>query len=617
MYRNRYKFLLTGGLSSTQSGGGGGSFNLSIQEEGSTVQSNVDTINFVGTDVSAFAGGTGVAIIYIPPPAFSSHFNSNDGANGNQAVTENISRSNARISTPTSEGNPFSTNTWAGTNQSSTRTTTTIFQTPSYCTGFTPTTGGDAQFSIIMYDADGTTTLDSFTTNTATQPLDQDITYTNASGNISLQLTLYGADAGGRFRAKPTITVNADSILTANSREGGRFSVRISMTTDTATDGSGPYVFDMSIPATNGNGAVFLDTGSTPPSISGGVTIAETGGSVLTKHISGIEYYTLNSSFTIGVTGIDQLNRNTSRINSNLQVEATNYGITLLSQSPFGSGSARFSGWTNDYNVNGVSYSNIAFNINNSNFRYAGTSAIGRSRVRDTWGNSSYTNTSSSSILVDTVSTPAPSDTSEDFIEESYRTTSGYVASSWNSTTALSSGDALVYFGQLMSPSASTLSSGGTNTNWTTFSPNSGSQPNYSALGVPCSYYRRVPADSTSRASFTLVFDGTSTFVGGNALTDLINSNLEIFIRRIGSSNVGANTGAAAPPLRLHTSNQYNFATFDDGNTVAGSYIRLASSSGNTIEGTFGSFDCQDGLLIEIRLTNATIKLSGFDVTFN
>ena len=617
MFRNRYKFLLTGGISSTQSGGGGGSFNLSIQEEGSTVQSNVDTINFVGTDVSAFAGGSGVAIIYIPPPAFSSHFNSNDGANGNQAVSENISRSNARISSPTSESNPFSTNGWAGSNQSSTRTTSAIFQTPSYCTGFTPPTGGDAQFSIIMYDADGTTVLDSFTTNTATQPLDQNITYTNASGNISLQLTLYGADAGGRYRAKPTITVNANAIFTANSREGGRFTCRISMTTDTATDGSGPYVYDMSVPATGGNGAVFLDTGSTPPSISGGVTIAETGGSVLTKHISGIEYYTLNSSFTIGVTGIDQLNRNTSRINSNLQVEATNYGISLLSQSPFGSGSSRFTGWTNDYNVNGVSYNNNAFNINTSNIRFAGTSAIGRARVRDTWGNSSYTNSSSESILVDTVSTPVPTDTSEDFINETYRTDSTYVNGTWNSTSNLTSGDAMVYFGQLISPSASRLSNGVVNTNWSTFNPNPSSQPDYSSLGVPCSYFRRVPANSTSRPSFVMVFDNSSTFVGGNALTDLINSDLEIFVRRIGSSNPSANTGASAPPLRLHSPNAYDSNTFNDGNTVAGSYIRQNSSSGNTINGTFGLYDAQNGILIEIRLNSATIRLSGFDITFN
>ena len=59
--------------------GGGGSFNLTIQEEGSDVQTNVNTINFVGADVEAQAGNSGIAIIYIPPPTFASHYNTQDG----------------------------------------------------------------------------------------------------------------------------------------------------------------------------------------------------------------------------------------------------------------------------------------------------------------------------------------------------------------------------------------------------------------------------------------------------------------------------------------------------------------------------------------------------------
>ena len=101
----RYQFLLGGNLSSNV-GGGGGSASLKIQEEGSTVQTAVDTINFVGANATAAAGGTGIAVIYIPPLAYASHFNTSDGDNGSQAVTDNISRTTARISTPTSEGNP-------------------------------------------------------------------------------------------------------------------------------------------------------------------------------------------------------------------------------------------------------------------------------------------------------------------------------------------------------------------------------------------------------------------------------------------------------------------------------------------------------------------------------
>ena len=195
-----------------------------------------------------------------------------------------------------------------------------------------------------MYSADGTTILDSFTTNPATQPLNTNTTYNSSSGNISLTLSGYGADSGIRYKAIPSVTVNNGAIFTVNSLEGGRFSVKITMTTDSTTDGTGPYVYDLGDGGLGGTGDVFQDTNPTTPSIGGTVTIAETGGSVTTKYLSGLEYYTTGSQFTASVNDIDQLNRNTSRINSNLQIIGSEYGLASLSQSPFGSGSANFTG---------------------------------------------------------------------------------------------------------------------------------------------------------------------------------------------------------------------------------------------------------------------------------
>jgi hypothetical protein len=301
-------------------------------------------------------------------------------------------------------------------------------------------------------------------------------------------------------------------------------------------------------------------------------------------------------------------------------VDNSTFGFTQFFQSPLPSqtGNANFTGWTNAYNNTGVSYSNTGVSINRSNFRFAGTNARINIATQLVWSNAERSTASAnSSILVDTFGNTSTA-LSEDFNDETYRTDATFVNASWTSSSDLVSGDAMVYFGQLICPTSATLSSGGTNTDWTPFSPNSGGQPNYTGYATASNYYRRVPESSgLSKSSFTIVFDGGSSFVGANALADLISSNLEIFIRRISSSDPSANTGASAPPLRLHTANQYNFATFDDGNTVAGSYIRTGSSTGNTIEGTFGSFDCQDGLLLHIRLNNTQIKLSGFDVVFN
>jgi hypothetical protein len=94
----------------------------------------------------------------------------------------------------------------------------------------------------------------------------------------------------------------------------------------------------------------------------------------------------------------------------------------------------------------------------------------------------------------------------------------------------------------------------------------------------------------------------------------LANENLKIYIRRVNSSG-GGGSGVNSNRLRLHGAN-YNFATFDDGATVAGSYIRESSSSGNTVNATFGGYPCINGFYIQIEIANAGIKIDSFDVTF-
>jgi hypothetical protein len=79
-------------------------------------------MNFVGTDVLAEDSGTpGQVNVYIPTPTFLSHFNTTDGTN-DASVDGNKSFSSPRISSPTTEGNPFQTGSapntsWAGSNR--------------------------------------------------------------------------------------------------------------------------------------------------------------------------------------------------------------------------------------------------------------------------------------------------------------------------------------------------------------------------------------------------------------------------------------------------------------------------------------------------------------------
>lgn len=593
-YKTKYPFSL--GASVAFAGGSGGSGSaLEVQDEGIAIDTNVTVINFIGADVQVLSGGSGIVQVYIPPPTFASHFNTQDGTTV-AFVSESISRSTARISTPTSEGNPFSTGGWAASNRSSSLNSTATFTTGADCTGF----GGNSTMTVTVYDADGTTSLESHTTSSITG------NGSYGSGNISITIANYAADTT-RFKATPTITVDVGAIFTALSRQGGRYHVEISHTTDSATDGTGPYTYTQT--------DVFYDTNPNTPSV-GTTTIAETSGSVSTKHLSGIEYYISGSQFTVDVSQIDNLNRNTARTSNNLSLTFSNYGTSNLQQSPFGSGSSNFTGWTNAFDNTGASYQKTNVSISSSNFRYRGTGANVSSQARDTWSSGSSSTSSNASILIDTYGTTS-TDLIERFDDENRRQDSGFnsgaTSGNWNSTLSLSSGDALVLGGKLMIPSTATLSDGTTNANFSAFSPSAGgANPDYSGLTAASNFYRTI-VDSTgsSRAGFSIVFSGD--FIS-DATTDLANSQLEIFISKIASST-GGNTGPTNPYfLNIHGA-LYNFATFDDG--VTNGQIREGSSSGNTVNCTFGGFVCEDGFYMRIRINDSRIKIDTLTVSFS
>lgn len=566
------------GLSST-----GGSSAIEVKDEGTSIGS-YSVLNFTGADVSALAG-SGQANVYIPAVSYASHWNTSDGDTGNQTVTESISRTTARISTPSGgEGTPFQTGGWADSNQSASLQTSATFTTPGVCTGF----GGDSTAVVTMYAADGTTVLATYTTPALTGNA------THTSGSISVTISSYSAD-DNRFQAKMSVTVGVGAILTGAGYSGGRYNCKVVMNTDTNTDGTGPYTYTQT--------SVFLDANPSTPSI-GAVTIAQN--SPTTKHISGLEYYTTGSTFTLGATNINNLNANTARTTQNIRVSASEYAIGNLNQSPFGTGSGNFSGYTNANNNTGTSYSNNAFTINLNNRRYAGTAANASAFARDTWATGGTTNSPNATILVDTYSGSSTA-TLETFNDEAQRKESDYTTG-WTSTADLTAGEAMVYGGQLISPDQASLNSGGTNSNWTSYAPNAGAQPNYTGLTVPVSFYRLFTG-AGDLASFTFTFSGT--FIS-NATTDLANSNLEIYVRRIAGNG---STGTGANPLRLHGTN-YNFASFDDGSTVGGSYIRESSSSGNNVNGTLGGFAATTGIYVQVKIVNAGIKISSMEITF-
>jgi hypothetical protein len=58
----------------------------------------------------------------------------------------------------------------------------------------------------------------------------------------------------------------------------------------------------------------------------------------------------------------------------------------------------------------------------------------------------------------------------------------------------------------------------------------------------------------------------------------------------------------------------YDFASFDDGLTDG--QIREATSSGNTVNGTFGGYACTSGVFIEVTLMDARISIDSFTAVF-
>ena len=527
--------------------------------------------------------GSGEIIEPPPPDPPQSHWNTSDGDNGagGQVSASGLSFTSAYIPTPSGgEGSPFSVGTTGGSIQSRvTRGTTTTITSSGDTTGF----GGDSTMTVIVYDADNTTPLESFTTPS----LQGDGAHTSISGAIVVTLTNYANDSQAFMKAKASVSIDFDMLLSSFVRDGGRIgSVVVTHTVDSVTDGTGDYTFTLS--------GFFIDSQPTTPTISG-VTFSEN--LAVVKYLSGVAYYDINSTFTINVIGIDQLNRNTAKSSSNLSITATtSMKLPNLNVSPFGTGSGDFTGWNSNQNVNGVGYTKSDWTITQDDYRVLGSEVSSTVTVRDTWSTGTQLTTPVQRILVDTFGNPS-NETSDFFDDEDFRMEGDYVTP-WNSQKVLVDGEAMVYDSKLQMP----------HTDFSPFLPTT-TNPNYTNLPSAASYYRNftTPNNTTSYSGFSITIEGTYL----NSLSqDLANGDLQIFVRRV-DSTLGDST-PSANPLQVH-GQEYNNTLFDDG--VTNGFIREAVN-GNTIQCTFGGKGMKGGTHIEIRITNSSIKLEQFLVSF-
>jgi len=650
----------------TISSAGGGS--LTVADEGTTI-GNYTTMNFIGVDVLAEDSGTpGQVNVYIPTPTFAPYFNKTN-AQGSAVMDTQSFPSSPRISIPNGgEGSPYRTGgganaIWASNNKPSYTSANgnLTFTTAGVCTGFSDpsTTLPDAAtITVTVYDADGITSLDTFTTGA----LSAAGTSTSGSTKISVTIGTVSADTT-KFKATVSVTIQIGDILATAGYTGGRFHVEISMKTDAVTDTGNVYPYF----GPNGTGStsyvaesndVFFDTNPTSSVITGTVTIAETVGQIQTKHLSGVEYYVDGSQFTINVNEIDNWNANTqgrsgSGATYNLLAQGPNYNLPTLQQAPypFSSNLGTWTDWNDEDNDQDIDWEYTAWAINNSNWRFRASTASINARPYDPWTNGAQkTSTPGQSILIDTYNTTGNNGSNptlrETFIDEQYRLVRGGAAySAWNSNLSLADAtqtpngsgsagpftNACTVGSNIVTPfkffrdngSSSNSPSGGYNTtipNVSGYKPDLGTaNPDYTSLTNPGVYHRLFETTANPAlviASFEIAFTGT--FTGGTAFTSLLNSNMRIYIRKK-NSPTSSNIGFAAVPHSMHGVG-FNSGVFTDpptsiDNADGSGQCRTGSTVSNTVTGTFGGSNALEGFYIEIQLIDTSQRIDSAIVT--
>jgi hypothetical protein len=541
-YIDRYTAVYN---SSTESGGGG---SLAIQSDGVTVETTASILNFIGVGISVESSIVGSKVnIYVPPLVYAPYFNV--GA----ATISDISTYSRYVAAPTAEGTPFKIGDWiAGTLHPCTNTGSWIYSTGAACSFKTDTT----TLEITVLDADGATPIASHLTAAITG--NTDVT----DDNIRIQVTGWQTD-GARFKGLVTVTINIAAILTSS----GRCSISL-----THHNNGTDY--------TKLQSNVLYDSNPNAAAITGGtVSISES--SAVTKYISGIEFYSIGSEFSVSVSDIDFANCN-SYPSIVLNVEAPLYALPTLNVSTTG-----LTGWTNIWNNTNSSYSNLVWEITTPNVFTMSISSVARARIID-WSASGYQTSAVNNILIDTYSTVSTR-LFEGFRDESWRCaiTADFDAPDsrgWDSSLPLGSGDACY------------INSGceRNTTDFTIYNPNPTLQQDLSS-GMDSTVYliREFKTSGVASSGFTIVISGSYTSLEyklagpydgtPNSGTEFINMlayyNASLFNNGDPLGGSGSLTGAGSLPNSWH----HTFGPCNIINTSGSMYVMVGFSSSERI----------------------------------
>ena len=400
----------------------------------------------------------------VPDPTFVSHFNTTDGTN--TCTVSDVSTTSRLVSNPTTEGNPFKIGGWtAGTAHDCLHTNAQAYTTNNQCS-FENTS---STIEVNIYDADGTTPLNTHTTAAITGNTDVTV------DDIRIRVTSWAADSG-KYKGIVTINFNIDTVIS----DGGRYSFE-------AIHHNGGT--DYSKTDTD----IFSDTENLTAAITS-TSIGENVAVLVRK--SGTYAYDTGSTFSTSITDIDDLNSR-SYPTTQVNISGTEYGLPALNLQ-----GGDLTGWTNAHDDDNDSYLKLDWTINTSNYFLRTTTANISARTVD-WANGSWVDSTNGSVMIDTYN-----DTStrifEDFTGESSRLEDDFTTS-WDSTQDLTSydGNDNLQVGEgsfLFYPV----------TDYGAYDPVAGSQPDYSAYSGDALYYREMYHTSTAHSNGIFEYSGVT-----------------------------------------------------------------------------------------------------------
>ena len=477
----------------------GGTGSITILDEGANPFTGTTILNFVGVDVRAQGSGTAHQVnVYIPPPAYASHYNSSDGTTN--ATVSPTSVTNRYVALPDSEGTPYKIGDWAGGTIHSTirdSITTLTYISAGLFSIYDLTT----TFTVTVYDADGTTPLVSHNTTLTADN-------TTSANNISIITSGFVADAD-RYQATVSAVIGIGAILP----NGGRFSIKIEHVNST----DGTYTF------TQNN--VFRDTENLISTISGALTVLPQ--VPVIKQISGVYFYTLNSEWHVNLPGINNLNSRSYPTTQQISIEDNDliFSNTLLNANGEGGSYDTFVGgtWTQQHDTTGAEYNKLDWTtnqVNQTNWNH-GTGSIDTPFATATeydWSLVDTENSSTYNYLIDTYQDSSDRN-SEMFRSEDLRLESD-LSTPWDETLKLPTvdggtglqvlGDRLVYPQYDFQP----------------LNPNAGaSQPDYTTETGNKTYYRLFETNGANVSNGIIDFTDTnieeSDLISGDVIFEI------------------------------------------------------------------------------------------------